>query len=92
MDSVTFDCWRDQNPNQEVATMYYIGLDVASKSSFVYIIDGRGKKIESKDILTDKGGYRQFFGEWSKKAVYVAVEAGGHTRWIHALETEGHSG
>ena len=43
MDSVTFDYWRDQNSNQEVATMYYIGLDVASKSSFVYVIDGRGK-------------------------------------------------
>ncbi len=52
MNSATFDYWRDQNPNQEVATMYYIGLDVASKSSFVYVIDGRGKKIDSEEILT----------------------------------------
>ena len=68
--------------------MYYIGLDVASKSSFVHVIDGRGKKIESKEIPTDKDGYRQYFGEWAKKAVYVAVEAGGHTRWIHDTITK----
>lgn len=68
--------------------MYYIRLDVASKSSFVYVIDGRGKKIESKEIPTDRDGYRQYFGEWSKKAVYVAVEAGGHPRWIHDTITK----
>lgn len=63
--------------------MYYIGLDVANKSSFVYVTDGRGKKIESKEIPTDRDSYRQYFGDWSKMAAYVAVEAGGHTRWIH---------
>ena len=68
--------------------MYYIGLDIASRSSFVYVVDGRGKKIESKEIPTYKDGYRQYFGEWAKKAVYVAVEAGGHTRWIHDTITK----
>jgi transposase len=68
--------------------MYYIGVDVSSKSSFVYVIDGRGKKIESKEIPTDKDGYRQYFGDWTKKAVYVAVEAGGHTRWIYDTITK----
>jgi len=68
--------------------MYYIGLDVASKSSIVHVIDGRGKKIESKEIPTDKDSYRQYFGEWAKKAVYVAVETGGHTRWIHDTITK----
>ena len=76
------------NHTEEVAAMYYIGLDVASKSSFVYVIDGRGKKIECKEIPTDKDGYRQYFGDWAKKAVYVAVEAGGHTRWIHDTITQ----
>jgi transposase len=68
--------------------MHYVGLDVASKSSFVYVIDGRGKKIESKEIPTDKDGFRQYFGAWSKKPAYVAVEAGGHTRWIHDVITQ----
>jgi len=68
--------------------MHYIGLDVASKSSFVYVIDGRGKKIESKEIPTDKDGFRKYFGDWAKKPAYVAVEAGGHTRWIHDVITQ----
>jgi transposase len=65
--------------------MYYIGLDVANKSSVVYAIDGRGKKVESKEITTDKDSFRQYFIPWAKKPVRVAVEAGGHTRWIHDL-------
>jgi transposase len=65
--------------------MYYVGLDVASKSSFVYVIDGRKKKIESKEIPTDRDGCGQFFKRWKGKAVKVAVEAGGHTRWIYDL-------
>lgn len=63
--------------------MYYVGLDVASKSSFVYAIDKKGKKIEGKEIPTDKHGYRSYFKQWKGKAVEVAVEAGGHTRWIY---------
>ena len=51
--------------------MYYIGLDVASKSSFVHVIDGRGKKIETKEIPTDKDSYRQYFRPWAKKPVRV---------------------
>jgi len=71
-----------------VATIYYIGLDVASKSSFVHVIAGRGKKIESKKIPPDKNISRQYFGEWAKKSVYVAVEAGGQVRWIHDTITK----
>jgi transposase len=68
--------------------MYYIGLDVASKNSFVHVIDGHGKKIESKEIPTDKDSYRQYFRLWARKPVHVAVEAGGHTRWIHDTITK----
>lgn len=68
--------------------MYYAGLDVANKSSFVYVIDRRGKKIESKEIPTDKDGIRQYFRKWEDKGIEVAVEAGGHTRWIYDLLTK----
>lgn len=63
--------------------MYYVGLDVASGSSFIYLIDRKGKKVESKEIPTDKHGYRSYFKKWKGKAIKVAVEAGGHTRWIY---------
>ncbi len=63
--------------------MFYIGSDVSDKSSFVYVIDGRGRKVESREIPTDADGYRQYFKRWIHKPVSVAVEAGGHSRWIH---------
>jgi len=63
--------------------MFYIGDDVSEKSSYVYVTDGRGRKIESQEIPTDKDGYRQYFKKWVGKHVKVAVEAGGHSRWIH---------
>lgn len=63
--------------------MFYIGADVSEKSSYIYVTDGNGKKIESQQIPTDKDGYRQYFKKWIGKHVKVAVEAGGHSRWIH---------
>jgi transposase len=72
-----------QNHGKEVATMFYIGSDVSDKTSFVYATDGRGKKVESQEIPTDRDGYRQYFKRWAGKPVSVAVEAGGHSRWIY---------
>lgn len=63
--------------------MYYVGLDVASKTSFIYVTDRKGKKVEGEEIPTDRHAYRQYFKQWKDKAVEVAVEAGGHTRWIY---------
>ncbi len=63
--------------------MFYIGCDVSEKSSYVYVTDGKGRKVESQEIPTDKDGYRQYFKRWMNKPVKVAVEAGGHSRWIH---------
>ncbi len=63
--------------------MFYIGSDVSEKSSYIYVTDGKGKKVESLEIPTDKDGYRQYFKKWVGKQVKVAVEAGGHSRWIH---------
>jgi len=63
--------------------MFYIGVAVSDKNSFVYVINGRGKKVERREIPTDQDGYRQYFKRWIKKSVEVAVEAGGHSRWIY---------
>jgi transposase len=63
--------------------MFYIGCDVSEKSSYVYVTDGKGRKVEGQEIPTDKDGYRQYFRKWEGKHIKVAVEAGGHSRWIH---------
>jgi len=76
-----------ENYTKEVATMYYIGLDVADKSSYVYVLNARGLRVENREIPTDKDSYRQYFGSWAKKRATVAVEAGGNSRWIHDVLT-----
>lgn len=63
--------------------MYYAGLDVASKGSYVYVVDRRGRKVGSGEIPTTRGSIRQYFREWADRRIEVAVEAGGQTRWIH---------
>ncbi len=63
--------------------MFYIGSDGSEKSSYVYVTDSRGKKKESREIPTYIDGYRQYFKRRMNKPVKVAVEAGGHSRWIY---------
>lgn len=67
--------------------MYYIGLDVSSKGSFIYVIDRKGKKVSSGEILTNRESYGEYFSKWKGKAVEVAVETGGQTRWIYDILT-----
>ena len=67
--------------------MYYAGLDVASKGSFVYVRDRRGSKVESGEILTNRKSIKAFFENYVDKKTIVAVEASGSTRWIYDLLT-----
>lgn len=62
--------------------MYYAGLDVASSGSYVYVVDRRGRKVEGREIPTSRKWYKWYFKQWKKKLITIAVEAGGHTRWI----------
>lgn len=67
--------------------MYYAGLDVASKGSFVYVRDKKGNKVESGEIDTTRKGIKAFFDKYVDKKIIVAVEASGSTRWIYDLLT-----
>jgi transposase len=62
--------------------MYYAGLDVASSGSYVYVVDRRGRKVEGREIPTNRKVYSRYFRQWKEKLITVAVEAGGQTRWI----------
>jgi hypothetical protein len=62
-------------------------LDVASKGSFVYVIDRRGSRVESQEVITHRRFIRAFFKKYADKRIIVAVEAGGSTRWIYDLLT-----
>ena len=63
--------------------MYYAGLDVASSGSYVYVVDRKGRKVEGREILTTRRVFERYFRQWKEKLIMVAVEAGGHTRWIY---------
>jgi transposase len=67
--------------------MYYAGLDVAGKGSFVYVRDKKGIKVESGEIVTTRKGVKSFFDKYVEKKIIVAVEASGSTRWIYDLLT-----
>lgn len=65
--------------------MYYAGIDVASKGSFLYVQDRKGNKAEGKEIPTNRRGIREAFGKYNGKRIIVAIETGGSTRWIYDL-------
>jgi transposase len=67
--------------------MYYAGLDVASKGSFVYVRDKKGSKVESGEIVTTRKDIKSFFEKYADNKIIVAVEASGSTRWIYDLLT-----
>ena len=67
--------------------MYYAGLDVASKGSFVYVRDRRGNKVEAQEVITHRKFLGRFFRKYVDKGIIVAVEASGSTRWIYDLLT-----
>lgn len=68
--------------------MYYAGLDVASKGSFVYVRDKKGSKVESGEVVTSKKSIKVLFEKYQNKKIIVAVEAGGSTRWIYDVLTK----
>ncbi len=68
--------------------MYYAGFDVASKGSFLYVRDRRGRKVESREIPTNPRSIKETLSKYKGKKIIVAVEAGGSTRWIYDLLTK----
>ena len=65
--------------------MHYCGLDVAMKSSYIYITDGTGRKKSSGEISTSAGALRQRLRPYVRGGLRVALEAGNQTAWLHDL-------
>jgi transposase len=63
--------------------MYYAAIDVASKGSYLYVRDRRGRKVEGGEMPTERAILWSVFSKYKGKKIEVAVEAGGHTRWIY---------
>ncbi len=63
--------------------MYYAGFDVASKGSYLYVQDRKGRKVEGREVLTAKWAIQKAFSRYKSSLIEVAIEAGGQTRWIY---------
>src|SRR5579863_9586723 len=66
----------------------YCGLDVATKSSYVYVTDGKGAKLTNGEVATEREALRKRLTPYLKGGLKVAVEAGNQTAWIHDLLVE----
>ena len=65
--------------------MYYCGIDIAMKSSYIYITDSRGRKKTSGEIPTRAGTFCQRLRPYLRGGLAVAIEAGNQTAWIYDL-------
>ena len=63
--------------------MYYAGFDVASKGSYLYIQDRKGRKIEGREIPTTRPTIKAAFKKYKGSLTEVAIESGNQTRWIY---------
>ena len=65
--------------------MYYCGIDIAMKSSYIYITEKQGRKKTSGEIPTRADAFRQRLGPYVQAGLSLAIEAGNQTAWIHDL-------
>jgi transposase len=63
--------------------MHYCGIDVAMKSSYLYITDGRGRKTTSGEISTTYMALRRRLRPLVRGGLKIAIEAGNQTAWIY---------
>ena len=55
-------------------TMYYVGVDLHKETSWFYIVDSHGEKVDSKDIVNEPAILKRYF-EQIPKPFILAVEA-----------------
>jgi transposase len=68
--------------------MHYCGLDVSTKSTHVHIENEQGHRVKHTIVATTPSGIEQALERYAAKGLRVAVEAGGHTAWIHDVLVE----
>jgi transposase len=71
-------------------SMFFIGLDLGDKFSFITIIDPEGELVEESRLPTTKASFRRKFS--ALQPCRVAMEVGAHSRWAsHLLKELGHN-
>ena len=70
-------------------SMFFVGLDLGDKFSYIIIVDQDGELIEESRLPSTKASFQRKFS--SLQACRVAMEVGTHSRWAsHLLQELGH--
>jgi transposase len=67
-------------------SMFYIGLDLGDKFSYLTMLDPEGELIEESRLPTTKASFRRKFS--TLQPCRVAMEVGTHSRWASHLLRE----
>jgi transposase len=67
-------------------SMFYVGLDLGDKFSYISILDQEGELIEESRLPTTKDSFQRKFS--TLQPCRVAMEVGTHSRWASHLVTE----
>jgi hypothetical protein len=57
--------------------MFYAGIDAHMKSSTIWIVDRKGRKVSSSTVVTSAEGFAAGLGRWARRGLRAAVEASG---------------
>jgi transposase len=68
--------------------MYYCGIDIAMKTSYLYITDSRGRKKISGEVKTSYMALRHRLRPYVRQGLKIAIEAGNQTAWIYDCLTD----
>jgi len=69
--------------------MFFVGLDLGDKLSYITIIDQDGEMVEESRLPTTKASFQRKFS--TLQPCRVAMEVGAHSRWAsHLLNDLGH--
>jgi len=66
--------------------MFFVGLDLGDKFSYITIVDQDGELIEESRLPTTKASFQRKFS--TLQPCRIAMEVGAHSRWASHLLTE----
>jgi transposase len=65
--------------------MYYCGIDIGSKSSFVHVTDRKGNKRLAVEVATTREEFVERLSPYVRYKLAIAIEAGNQTLWIYRV-------
>jgi len=63
-------------------------MDIASKSSYLYVADRNGRKLMSGEVETTREGFQERLRRFVGRGLAVAIEAGNQTAWVYKVLVE----